>query len=215
MPEAPDCPLCGFHATAYHTDVRRDYRQCGRCKLVFVPRRFHLSREQEKAEYDRHQNCVDDPGYRRFLKRMLDPVLEKIEPGASGLDFGCGPGPALAAMLREAGCQVSVFDIFYFPDPEALASRYDFITATEVVEHLAAPAAELDKLWMLLKPGGWLGIMTKRVRDQSAFSGWHYRNDPTHISFFHADTFRYLAHRWGATVEFSGADTVLLQKPHG
>jgi len=65
--------------------------------------------------------------------------------------------------------------------------------------------------------GGWLGIMTKRVRDQEAFKTWHYKNDPTHIGFFSEATFQWLTGRWSsmgipATLVITGNDVVLIEK---
>ena len=213
MSESPHCPLCSAPDTIdYWQDRRRSYRQCTRCELVLVPPQFHLTPVQERAEYDLHQNDPDDEGYRQFPSRLALPLLERLSAGSHGLDFGCGPGPALARMLEESGHRVALYDVFYAPDDSVLAGCYDFITATEVVEHLAAPGAELERLWLLLKPGGWLGVMTKLVRDRDAFAGWHYKNDPTHISFFSRPSWRWWAGQVGAGLTFLGDDVMLLQK---
>ncbi|HKK23165.1 MAG TPA: class I SAM-dependent methyltransferase, partial [Pseudohaliea sp.] len=174
------------------------------------------SAQAERAEYDLHRNCVDDPGYRRFLGRLAEPLLAALPPAQRGLDFGCGPGPALAAMLREAGHRVDLYDPFYAPDPAALARRQrDFITATEVVEHLYRPGLELARLWARLRPGGVLGIMTKHVRDREAFDRWHYRNDPTHVCFFSRDSWRWWAGGRRAQLVFVADDALLIHKPGG
>ncbi|MDO3383926.1 class I SAM-dependent methyltransferase [Gilvimarinus sp. SDUM040014] len=207
------CPLCGREgAIPFYRDRRREYCRCRQCQLVFVPPSFYLSAVDEKAEYDLHENTVEDSGYRRFLQRALSPLLPKLRPGMTGLDFGCGPAPALQAMLCEQGFDVSVYDVFYAPESAALARTYDFITATEVVEHLHDPASELERLWRQLRSGGWLLLMTKRVLDVEAFASWHYKNDPTHVCFFSEATFAWLANRWCATLEIAGADVVLLGK---
>lgn len=211
MPEP--CPLCSSKETGfYHRDRRRDYHHCGVCDLVFVPRAFYLSVADEKAEYDKHDNAVDDPGYRRFLSRLFDPLVERLKPGSRGLDFGCGPGPALAAMFNDANFPTDVYDLFYAPDDSVWRKRYDFISATEVVEHLHRPGDVLNRLWQQLQPGGWLGLMTKRVIDREAFARWHYKNDPTHVCFFSEASFQWLANHWDARVMFVGADVALLQK---
>lgn len=208
------CPLCANAATvSYWQDKRRDYCCCPVCGTVFVPPAFHLTAEREKAEYDLHRNDVSDPGYRRFLARMAAPLLARLPVPAQGLDFGCGPGPALAAMLREAGHSCALYDLYYFPDEQVLRTRYDFITATEVVEHLANPRAVLARLWACLKPGATLALMTKRVQDAEAFRHWHYKNDPTHITFFSVGSFAWLAQHWGATLELIDSDVVFFTKP--
>lgn len=214
MIDGMPCPLCrGENISRFHADRRRPYLSCDRCALVFVPPAHYLSREQEKAEYDLHQNTIGDPGYRGFLSRLAVPLAERLPAGARGLDFGCGPGPALAAMLRETGFEVSVYDSFYAPDEEALLDSYDFICATEVVEHLHRPGFELQRLWSMLSPGGWLGIMTKLVRDREAFAGWHYKNDLTHVCFFSEQTWQWWAAQHDATLERVAADVILLGRP--
>jgi hypothetical protein len=180
-----------------------------------VPRGQHLPREDEKAVYDRHENEVDDQRYRGFLDRLAGPLLERLQPPGEVLEFGCGHGPALAAMLGEVGFTVSLYDPFYFPDPEVFNRRYDAITATEVVEHLAAPGRELGRLWGCLRKGGWLGVMTKRQPPLDQFATWHYRYDPTHVSLFHAESFYWLARQWEANLVMPRADVVLLGKPLG
>jgi 2-polyprenyl-3-methyl-5-hydroxy-6-metoxy-1,4-benzoquinol methylase len=137
-------------------------------------------------------------------------MAARLTPGARGLDFGCGPAPALACMLREAGYSVSLYDSFYLPDNGALRDSYDFACATEVVEHLHRPGVELARLWALLKPGGWLGLMTKLVRDREAFAAWHYKNDPTHVCFFSERTWQWWAQRQGTALQIIGADVILL-----
>ncbi len=208
------CPLCRENrCEPYLTDGRREYLQCALCSLVFVPGEHHLTPEQEKAVYDSHENHVDDPGYRRFLSRVAEPLLARLSATSRGLDFGCGPGPALAAMLEEAGHQMALYDIYYHPDRNALQAQYDFITCTEVIEHLSEPG-EVWKIWMaLLKPGATLALMTKLVIDKTRFATWHYKNDPTHIAFFSRETFEYLARTWGLTLEVIGNDVIMLSKP--
>lgn len=213
MSDGMHCPLCaGRLIEPFHEDRRRVYLRCGDCALVFVPPVYHLSREEEQAEYDLHQNRVGDAGYRQFLSRLALPLSARLAVGARGLDFGCGPAPALAHMLGEAGFSVCLYDSFYRPDPAVLAGPYDFICATEVVEHLHRPGQELARLWSLLVPGGWLGIMTKLVRDKAAFATWHYKNDPTHICFFSEQSWRWWARAQGATLEIVGADVILLRR---
>jgi hypothetical protein len=208
-----NCPLCaGAEVADYHRDQRRAYLQCLDCQLVFVPQRFHLSADQEKAEYDLHENDPRDPDYRSFLNRLAEPLLERLEPQSQGLDFGCGPGPCLSLMLEESGHSVALYDLYYANYPALFKVQYDFITATEVVEHLVRPLVELETLWGLLKPGGQLAMMTKLVAGPEKFASWHYKSDPTHISFFYEATFNYLGERWGSAPEFIGADVIIFKK---
>ena len=142
------CPLC--HGTsineAYHRDTRRNFYACMTCQLVFVPPEQFLTAEAEKAAYDHHQNSPDDGAYRQFLSRLFIPMQQKLPPGSQGLDFGSGPGPTLSIMFEEAGHTVSLYDYFYANDRSVLQQSYDFITTSEVVEHLHQPKYELEVL---------------------------------------------------------------------
>jgi hypothetical protein len=216
----PDCcPLCQSAAVSdFHEDARRRYLRCADCSLVFVPEQYFLSAAAEKAEYDLHENKPDDPGYRRFLSRVYEPMLRRIDPNCHGLDFGSGPGPTLSVMLAEAGHRMAIYDIFYADEGSVLERQYDFITTTEVVEHLRTPRQTLETVWSCLKPGGTLGIMTKLVIDPPSsgephpFVTWHYKNDPTHICFYSAATFEWIADWLDAKLEFIEQDVIILEK---
>jgi len=207
------CPLCHqVSNTLFHKDKHRDYYRCSQCHLVFVPSEQYLTKEQEKARYDLHENQPDDPGYRQFLSRFFEPMKQGLEAGSSGLDFGCGPGPTLSLMFEEAGFKMSLYDPFYADHPEHLNQQFDFITTTEVVEHLHHPGLELNRLWNCLKPDGKLGIMTKLATTQEAFSHWHYKNDLTHICFFSRQTFEWLAAQWNAVLVSADKDVILFYR---
>ena len=214
MPEPVTCPLCGSAQTRhFHSGSKRHYHRCAVCDLVFVPERFFLPMADEKALYDMHENDPQDAAYRGFLSRLFEPMLERIPENGCGLDFGCGPGPTLSLMFEEQGHSMQLYDPCYAPDEAVLDGKYDFITATEVAEHLHRPGRELERLWALLRPAGWLGIMTRRLLPEQHFPDWHYKNDPTHVIFFSERTFLWLAGQWTTTAIFFGPDVVLLQKP--
>jgi cyclopropane fatty-acyl-phospholipid synthase-like methyltransferase len=135
-----------------------------------------------------------------------------LNPNQKGLDFGCGPGPTLSVLLEEQGQPVDLYDPFYYDDPSVFHKKYDFICATEVVEHLHDPNREFTALFKMLKPSGWLGLMTKLVTDEQAFRQWHYIRDMTHICFYSIGTFEYLAQRFDADLDVVANDVMLLKK---
>lgn len=207
------CPLCQQPSLqAFHQDKFREYQRCDNCLLISVPKGFLLNSVDEKAVYDQHQNNPDDLGYRKFLSRALDPILERVSQDAEGLDFGCGPGPTISVMAAEQGIKVDNYDLYYCNDPQKLQKQYDFVTITEVIEHVADAKSLLETLDSLLKPGGLLVVMTKRAGDLEAFSRWHYKGDPTHICFYSTTTFEWIAKHYGWALEVLGNDVVLLSK---
>lgn len=207
------CLLClSVNIDDYHKDGIRDYWQCQNCRLVFVKPEYYLSKADEKLVYDQHQNHANDLGYRSFLNKLLHPLRQKLAKGASGLDFGSGPGPTVSVMLGEQGFAVDNYDIYYANNPELLTKKYDFITCTEVIEHLYNPHDVLTQLTEMLKPNGFLGVMTKRVINKEKFKSWHYKNDPTHVCFYSNETFEYIAENWEYEPELINEDTVILKK---
>lgn len=208
------CPVCRRTDTRALMSVQhRDYWRCETCRATFLLPAQRLDAAAERAYYRLHDNDPHDPRYRRFLGRLAAPLLARLPAHSAGLDYGCGPGPALAAMLREAGHAVALYDPLFHPDRGVLARRYDFITCTEVVEHFHAPAREFARLDALLAPGGWLAVMTCFQTDDARFAGWHYRRDPTHVVFYRRETFEWLAGRFGWRCEIPVKDVVLLRKP--
>ncbi|MDX1705425.1 class I SAM-dependent methyltransferase [Pseudidiomarina sp.] len=209
------CPLClGTESELFYRQPRaplagREFWQCLNCQLVWVPKPQHLDESAEKAIYDLHENNPEDPGYRRFLGKALNPLIGCLPKGAQGLDFGSGPGPALSGMLRDKGFACADYDYYYARHPELLSKTYDFITATEVVEHLSDPRSTIEQLLGCLKPGGRLLIMTKRWQDPARFGGWSYKNDPTHISIFHRDTLHWLARQYQLRIDYISDDVVI------
>jgi 2-polyprenyl-3-methyl-5-hydroxy-6-metoxy-1,4-benzoquinol methylase len=180
---------------------------------VFADRATLLGTHAEYAQYLLHNNDMNDNGYRQFLMRLSAPLLAKLSSkGLAGLDFGCGPGPLLAKILSDAGHTMQLWDPYFANNPSALEQQYDFICCTEAIEHFVNPAIEWSIWQQLLKPAGILAIMTKRYTDLHAFSRWHYKTDPTHVSFFHQDTFHWLAMQEKMTADFVANDVVILQK---
>lgn len=208
------CPVCRARTTEpFLSAGGRDYWRCGTCEARFLDPAQHPTREAEHAEYRLHRNDPDDPRYRRFLARLAGPLLARLPAGARGLDYGCGPGPALAAMMREAGHAVALYDPLFQPDRAPLADTYDFVACTETAEHFHDPAAEFARLMGLVRPGGWLAVMTCFQTDDARFRNWHYRADPTHVVFYREATLRRIAALRGWSCAVPAKDVALLGRP--
>ncbi|MGE3298727.1 MAG: class I SAM-dependent methyltransferase [Porticoccaceae bacterium] len=218
MLPALHCPVCESNPVRRFARLEaRDYWRCEACEATFVDPAQLPDIDTERAQYALHRNDPDDAGYRAFLGRLATPLLQRLQtrppPGLRGLDYGCGPGPALAAMLREAGHTVALYDPLFCNDPAVLTGSYDFIACTEVAEHFHHAAQAFAQLDRLLAPGGWLGVMTGFAPDDQDFARWHYRRDPTHVVFYRAATFEVLArrHRWRCEIPCN--NVALLHKP--
>ena len=216
-PAAADpCPLCGSAATLFHSvrnrAMSRDFVHCAVCDLVSVPARFHVGHEAERRRYLEHNNDPDDPDYRAFLNRLWSLMKPRLEPGSKGLDYGAGPGPALAAMMTEDGFDVSIYDKHFHPDRAVLQDTYDFIVCTETAEHFDNPAKDFRALDGLLRHSGCLGVMTATLDDWADFPEWYYHRDPTHVAFYSRRTMQWIADAHGWRPSFPKENVVLLHK---
>jgi len=207
------CPLCSSNLTEnLHKDSYREYLKCRHCDFVFVPKIYHLTEKDEKARYDTHNNDPEDDRYRNFLSQLLNPLQERISKNAKGLDFGSGPGPTLSLMLEGRGYSVDLYDKFYARNDAVFDRQYDFITASEVVEHLRQPLVELSRLMGLLKSNGVLAIMTQILTPQIDFEQWYYKNDPSHVGFFSEKALNFISQKWQTELYVISERVVIFKK---
>lgn len=186
----------------------RAYWRCFRCALIFMDSEHLPDRQTERGVYEKHQNHLGHAGYVNFLRRILDPALVHLHPGMRGLDYGCGPGPTLSQLLEFHGISCENYDPLFFPS--CPAGPFDFIFATECFEHFHRPMEQLQHLSFLLKPGGWLFVMTQLWDESINFTDWHYKCDPTHVSFYHRQTIIYLCREYGLKLIEEQQQRVLL-----
>lgn len=212
------CPLCEHTSTTQvltRTDPNygdRHYHRCERCALIFLLPECRLSPEVERERYGLHENNPQDEGYVTFLNQLVEPLRIILPEGAAGLDFGCGPGPTLSVLLRQHGFSVADYDPAFFPDTALLMQSYDFVVCTETVEHFYHPRQEWETFKGLIRPGGLLGLMTYSYRDIASFKNWWYHREPTHVNFYHADTWQWIARAWGWDIKLLTERVVILFK---
>lgn len=211
--EFPACPLCNAAAQRYACVDSGRYGCCPVCRLVFRHPEDLPDMQAELDYYDTHENDPADEGYRAFLSRFADPLAGRLSAGAEGLDYGCGPGPALSSIMAERGFATADYDPFFAPDHSVLERQWDFVSCTETVEHFHRPAREFDRLDALLKPGGWLGVMTEPRDPERDFEAWWYHRDPTHVCFYEPFTLEWIAIRYGWRMESPSRTVFVFQKP--
>ena len=208
------CPLCYREETkhlVHQTRKGRRYWLCPDCRLIFVDPTARPDRQREHDIYRQHSNSPAHSGYVALLQRIIEPALPFLNPSMHGLDYGCGPGPTLSVLLKEAGLRCAIYDPMFFP--EWPSGPFDFIFATECFEHFHTPAREIKRLNSLLNPGGYLFVMTDLWHESLELRTWNYLTDPTHVSFFHLDTFTHICHEYGfKLMNCDGKRIVMLQK---
>lgn len=218
MNKVPGCPLCQHEGASVKLERRdptfglRKYFECQNCTLIFLHPGLRLNSTQEKQRYDTHNNNPSDPDYLKFLRQLTEPLVKKIGEKTEGLDYGCGPGPAMDVLFKDQNVSVHHFDPFYFPDERLLKRKYDFITCSETVEHFYYPFAEFLKLQSMLKSGGILAVMTQLYDPNSVFETWWYHRDPTHVCFYQVETFHWIARKYRFAFEHPAKNIIFLSK---
>ncbi len=214
-----NCPLChSLNLTEYFNTTekvfklpkQRTYKACAQCSLVFLIPSQRLGPAKEKLRYDVHENNLEQQGYKNFLMQVWEPLKQHINAPAHGLDFGSGPTRALAELIEADGIKMETYDPFFKPEFEV--KKYDFITCTEVLEHVFNLNLVLNKLDELLKPGGHLAIMTELLTCKINFAKWRYREDDTHVCFFKEDTFKYISEKYSFKWVYFDKQRVILFK---
>ena len=197
------CKICdNVINTIMDDSLGKVYGVCPRCQLITLEKKYFVDKIREKAQYENHNNSFESKGYVKMFEDFLDYFWDDLNKNsASTLDFGSGPGPVLAQILQNRGLHVDIYDKFYQPDYVYENKKYDFITSTEVFEHLANPLETLSLLKKHLKKGGIIAIMTLFHNNNSKdFLNWWYRRDPTHITFYTPKTFEMMALTCGLNI---------------
>jgi hypothetical protein len=125
-----------------------DFYRCTTCGLIALPEPTWLDEAYTSAIYD------GDSGLLRRSRRMtnMSTALIRSERLSSGtiLDWAGGYG-AFTRMMRDKGLDCFTFDPYAqnllapgFDGDEF--SKYDLVTAFEVMEHIGDPVSELEKV---------------------------------------------------------------------
>jgi hypothetical protein len=153
------------------------------------------------ARYLEHNNDPTNPGYVKMFEDFLDVTLPWCQ-GHRALDFGSGPGPVLAGILRDKGWEVDLYDPYFAPDRAFVQHRYNLITCTEVMEHVKDPLATWQLLAGCLERDGVLAVMTHFHSGTKSFKDWWYIRDATHVCFYNRSTMEWLAQEFGLSLVY-------------
>lgn len=205
------CSLCNGRTRAFGTYNHREYLQCLNCKAILLHDKHYPSPKAEKSRYRLHENDVEDQGYISFVKPLVKRISQDFSETSHGLDFGCGTGPVAANELKKHGFRVKLYDPFFKPKEELLQKEYDYIICCEVMEHFHEPASEFALLISLLKENGKLYCKTSLWDDSVDFENWYYKNDLTHVIFYHRESLGWIKENFGfGNLEIS-ADLIVFE----
>ena len=104
-----------------------------------------------------------------------------------------------------------MYDLHYYPCNKVLDMQYDFVCATEVVEHLKSPRETFLQVKSCMKPNAIFAIMTQLVINAERFAKWRYIQDPTHLCFFNVRSLSYAAELMDRKLEHVDRDVIFIR----
>lgn len=197
-----ECPLC--ESDQISTFQADPFLRCDECTLIFKDPVTRLTMNEEKKRYQTHQNSMENEGYVKFLRPVVDQVLKHMPGRARILDYGCGPGPVLAELLQNEDFKMFRYDPFFYPHGLENLPRLDAVTCTEAAEHFFFPYKEFETMFSLMKPEGSLFLMTDIYRENTDITDWYYTKDPTHVCFYAESTLQWIAEKYNRTYSEAG-----------
>ena len=147
--------------------------------------------------------------------------LRKIGPDTTVLDVGCGSGQFLYRLKETTGCMVQGLDlsenavqsarqtfnldVFQGTIDEApfQDNFFDVITAWSYIEHVNNPHGVIQKMFTLLKPGGYLILKTPNIASFNARffkEKWYHLDCPRHLFLFSPETLTAMLEKTGVAI---------------
>jgi SAM-dependent methyltransferase len=173
---------------------------CGHMQLERFPTDDELARAYEAAESD---DYVEEEAGQRATARVALDRIERHAPGGALLDLGCWVGFLLAEARdrgwRTVGVEPSEFASTFARerlglevhragvlDAELPAGAFDAIVMGDVIEHLPDPARALERVAVLLRPGGvvYMAVPNAGSRVARRLGPRWWSVIPTHVQYF-------------------------------
>ncbi|PSM51686.1 SAM-dependent methyltransferase [Campylobacter blaseri] len=200
------CIVCGSEKLFFIKTNFGICYHCKNCNFIFKDRKEMLSLDNELNVYNNHNNSFYDKSYVEYFYDFLNKaVFPFYKEGKTAFDFGSGPSPVLATILKTYhNFNVDIYDKFYSPKKVYLGKKYSLITSTEVLEHIKNPIEAFLIFKSLMDKDSILAIMTSyHPNSYEDFKSWYYIRDKTHISFYSLQTMQYIADKFDLEIVFS------------
>lgn len=210
------CTICAARDVRQHVSINGfSIVECSVCQFrwvdpvptaaelvsIYANPRYFSGAEVGYADY-----LGAEPSHRRLARRRLDRI-ERLTPVGSILDVGCAAGFFLEeasrrgwrsvgveiapGMRKEAERRVGTRVFSSAEDAAKASGPFDVIAMWEYIEHVPAPADDLQALSNMLSARGIIAISTPNTGHYLATEAptrWPEYRPPAHLSFFTAAT---------------------------
>ncbi|MEP0870520.1 glycosyltransferase [Trichocoleus desertorum AS-A10] len=161
---------------------------------------YYLTHEKERLEVAEklHQDIIGSCNYYHIITFILSKIssMTEAQGKALRLDLGCGiwKTKGFVGVDLYDGPEVDIIaDLnrrFPFPD-----NSVEEIKAHDVIEHLKDNIHSMSEIWRICKPSAKVDIRVPSTDGRGAFQ------DPTHISFWNLNSFKYYCVEFPAYIE--------------
>ena len=202
------CDVCGH----VFLDVELDANQIADMYSNYYPR--------SEFSVDQHKPHVEYGGFRAWLNGARYSTFRWVPKNVRVLDIGCGFGESLG-YHKSRGCEVygveaddnirRVADQFgynvhvgLFDSSLYQQNFFDYVTMSQVIEHVEDPVSTLAAITGILKPGGLAILSTPNLNGwgvrvfRQYWINWHV---PYHLHYFTEKTMRDIAAKSGLILE--------------
>lgn len=211
VPGNAGCPLCGSHkAVPFAEQDGYGFARCRRCRFVYLDPM--PDDRQLAALYNEAGGPDTYLAKRRSRTRRAHMNLLRFLPYALAkdvLDLGCGGGIMVSALGRIArravGIDISEGAIAFaraafprhafvcadFREADLAPDSFDFVHASEIIEHVNDLAAFMAFLARVTRPGGHVYVTTPDIGHAGLpadLRQWDLFSPPRHLQFFDQDT---------------------------
>ena len=203
--------------------------KCQHCRHIFLQGAFtpELLRELYSDFYPRsnyseesHQPYQEISGFKSWFDGAKSATFRWIPKNVKILDIGCGFGESLG-YHKTRGCEVfgveadenirRVADKYEYKvyvglfNPDIYEENYfDYVTMSQVIEHVTDPVLTLQGIAQILKPGGLAILSSPNANGWGAkFFGKYWINwhTPYHLQFFSRKSMKLTAEQAGLVLE--------------
>lgn len=210
-----NCKICG---TLTQKDLTQQilqkymvsYYSCPHCHFIQTEEPYWLSEAYQNVITELDIGLINRNLY---LKEQIPTLIDALFPESKiMIDYGGGYG-IFVRIMRDLGYNFYRQDIYcenlfakHFDVKDITVGHFDVLTAFEVLEHLAQPMAELDKMLALSDN---LIFTTVLAPDKpTMLKDWWYLSPLTgqHVSFYQLKTLQYIAQKLGKQVYSNGTN---------
>lgn len=202
------CPLCHSGLSPLWPSI--NFWLCHSCGLkVRIGYGQNMMNELYRSSWQAPQINVSETGgtdpvlARTYMDLLLSTFGRKDFFGLNILDYGAGRGDILSALVERKAQAVGVepfghellrqkgFQTYQTMEDLPENQAVDGIVCVDVIEHLEKPLADIQQMFKLLSPGGWLFISTpnsESLRARIQGQTWEEANRKGHLFLFTPDS---------------------------